>query len=235
MPTTTLLQLIIDSLESINAVPANQALSAQDAQKGLRQFNVLLGMLSAQGLTVPAVTIEGFSLVVGQASYTIGSAGNFNTSRPERITKAWVRDSGGTDYPVDIIGSDEYGDIAVKTTSGRPYYIWYNPTVTTGTIYTYPVPSATDTLYLVTEKPLTEITALTTNISLPNEYLLMLQSNLAILLSGPWTAQVPPSVALFAKTSLDTLLSKNLASRLEPVRFKGFMGNYSSSDYVEEY
>src|SRR5690606_23633345 len=81
-------------------------------------------------------------------TYTFGTGGN-NATRPVSIYKAFVRDSGGIDTPVNIIGNDEYSDIALKTLSaGIPYNLYYRASYPLGVVSIFPAPVSGYTLYL---------------------------------------------------------------------------------------
>lgn len=233
MPTMTLLQILTGALRDNNIIPVNAVLDNTQSQDAKTAFNMLLGYLSADGLTINALTIEGFPLVVGQVSYTIGSAGNFNTSRPEKIIRAYIRDSGGNDYPVDVLmGEKAYSEELDKDASGRPDGLWFNPTYPLGTIYLNMAPNANETLYLTSEKPLSEINTLTTNIVLPNEYLLMLQTNLAVIMCPRFERQPNPALLMMAEKTKKTVMRKNLASQMNPLTVEDFPTSRRSSGSI---
>jgi len=59
--------------------------------------------------------------------------------RPQKILFAYRRDTSGLDTEVTIIGENEYRRQSNKASSGPPVQIYYNPTLTTGTLYVWPV------------------------------------------------------------------------------------------------
>lgn len=59
--------------------------------------------------------------------------------RPHSIVYAFRRDVNDIDTEIAIIGENEYRRQSNKGSSGPPVEIWYNPTLTTGTLYTWPV------------------------------------------------------------------------------------------------
>ncbi|MCK4830393.1 hypothetical protein KA005_82510, partial [bacterium] len=91
-------------------------------------FNALNDMISSWGtrFVVPYRTKESFTMVVGQAEYTVGSGGDFDTVRPMSIRSAYLVDSDDYTYPLAIIADTDYNRIGIKTLDGRPtksYYI----------------------------------------------------------------------------------------------------------------
>ena len=213
----TLIELLTSSLRSIGAKNPGVTLTADEVNDAKEILNLVLDTWSAEGLPVYAATLEGLTLTVGAASRTIGTGGNFNTVRPVAITNAYVRDSGGYDNPVEIIGPKKYQDIVAKTTAGRPYFLHYVGTSPLGTIYLYPVPDATDTLYLNSLKPLTDITNMSADIGLPPGYEAALQSNLALALCPEYGRQPSPLLAAMAVATKKAIVQVNAASRHDPV------------------
>ena len=59
--------------------------------------------------------------------------------RPQKIISAYRRDTSDIDTPVEIIGEDEYLQQSNKASAGPPVEVWYQPTLTTGTLYVWPV------------------------------------------------------------------------------------------------
>jgi hypothetical protein len=231
---TTLNELIKDALLDIHAINIHETMSAATAQHALRTFNYMLDSFSVEGLIIHAVTKENFSFVAGTASYTIGSGGNFNTIRPTKILGVYGND-GSSDYPIEIIGEGRYRSFTLKTTSGTPEYMWANMSYPLATLYFYPVPDATDTLYVHSEKSLTNITSLTTSISLPKGYEAMLKWNLGLWLCGSYDKEPPALVATQAKLTKDAILRINAANKVEPIQPDSFWGKVNSSGTIYNY
>lgn len=59
--------------------------------------------------------------------------------RPQKIVYAYRRDKNDIDNEVSIIGEKEYMRQSNKGSSGPPVEVWYHPTLTTGTLYVWPV------------------------------------------------------------------------------------------------
>ena len=78
----TALDVITKALGLTNAVGIDQTLTASEAQLGLDAFNALLEEWSIEGLAVYAQANQTFNTVANQAVYTIGTGGNWATTRP---------------------------------------------------------------------------------------------------------------------------------------------------------
>lgn len=215
----TLIELITMSLKDIGSYNIGDTLDADEANDAVSILNVLQDEWNADGLIINSVTREYFSLVIGQASYTWGTAGspNFNSARPVRIVKAFIRD-GGNDYPLSLISMDEYEDINVKTDAGRPEQLWHNPTYPLSTLYFYFVPDATYEFHVDSEKDLIDFSTLTATISMPPEYMAAFRWNLARDLCPSYKKQPPPLVVKRADESLKTLRRVNLANKFGRIR-----------------
>ena len=59
--------------------------------------------------------------------------------RPTKIVYAYRRDVNGFDTEVSLIGENDYRKQSNKASNGPPVEAWYQPTLTTGTLYVWPV------------------------------------------------------------------------------------------------
>lgn len=162
--------IINDALRKIGVLGDGETTSASMASNALSTLNDLVAEWSAERLLVFARTLENFSLVSNDGVYTIGSGGQFDTVRPHEIVAAYVRDSGNTDYPLEIINRDQYNAEPSKSTTGRPHRLYYDTTLTLGTIYLLPVPTDAETIYIDSVKPFTQFANLEAEASFPDEY-----------------------------------------------------------------
>lgn len=206
------------SMEIIGATTLDEAPEDSEMQKCLRHANLLLNSLSARNLIQLSETQENFSLVATQRSYTIGVGGNFNTAKPIEILSAFVRDSAGNDYPVDVKTREVYNSYTDKMiSSARPEVIYYDPGVSQqathlGTIFCYPIPDdSTDDLFIVSHKYFTEFVNLTDNVTFTPAYFRMLVYNLAIAIWRPLgrTGLVPPDITDTAKETMRIVENMN--------------------------
>lgn len=116
--------------------------------------------------------------------------------RPLRITNAFTRITTGSnalDYPISIVSQDEYVRIGFKGISAPwPIALWYNPTMPLGTLSFYQNPSTAGQLHLFGDLLLTNLSALTTVVNMPQGYSRWLKWALAKELApeygAPWTS-----------------------------------------------
>lgn len=69
--------------------------------------------------------------------------------RPQKIVSVYRRDKNDIDTPVSLVGETEYRSLSSKDSTGAPVLAWYQPTLTTGTLYVWPVDGGADTDKLV--------------------------------------------------------------------------------------
>jgi hypothetical protein len=184
-----------------------------EAADGLDALNTMLDSMSLERLFVYQLLQESKALTSSVGSYTIGSGGAFNTTRPTKIVDpCFVRDSGNNDTPLIILNAEQYGRIVGKTVDGSyPQYLFYDGAYVSGlaTIFLYPEPAASLTLYINSLKQLQQFTALTTEIALPPGYKRMLEYNLAVEFGPEFDVDIPDRVERIAAKSRANLKAIN--------------------------
>ncbi len=188
-----------------------------DTQKNdaLADLQDMISNLSVDGLIIPYETTESFSILAsGASSYTFGSGGDFDSARPTRVVRAYFRRDEG-DQPVKIISKKEYDLIYSKSESSTPSRLYYDPQYPLGIVYLDCTPSQSGSLFLVSEKPITEFTALTEDFVLPEEYREMVIYNLTIRLSSDEDNALADSVFRIANDSLERIMNNHAEYRDE--------------------
>lgn len=194
-------ELITGALRLIGAIASGETASADEATDALSALNGMLDSWSLEKLILYARTEEVFTLVGAQQTYTIGSTGDFNTTRPLSIEEARIRVS-NVDYPVEIIGLEKWSAIANKTlTSTYPIMLYPEFTNPLATLKFWPIPDAANSVVLWSWKTLTQIATLNTTIALPPGYERALRYNLAIELAPEYGKSVSAEVASSALES----------------------------------
>jgi hypothetical protein len=205
-------QSLIDrAARLVGAVNSGVSCTAAESADGLIALNAMLEAWQIEKLDVYAFVDTAYSLVAATSSYTVGPAGNFAlTPRPYKIEECFVRVS-GIDYPVDLLTAEQWFAIPIKTdTATYPDRAYYEPTLPTGTLIVYPVPSAVSSLHIVTWQVVSNLAALSTTISLPPGYERAITYNLAIEWAGTEFG-LPPSndVRKIAQDSLAAIQRAN--------------------------
>lgn len=202
---TTALDIITGAAKLIGVIFKSETLSDDEAIDGLVALNDMLDTWSNDNLTTFSYTLESFPLT-SAASYTIGSGGAFNTSRPVNIVTAVVRYA-SIDYPLKVITQEEYQlEVPIKSiASPIPQFLTYDNGYPLGTITIYAVPTGGSTLRMLSNKPLSNLSSLTTVVDLPPGWKRALKYNLAIELAPEYGAEVSAAIAQNAATSLGAI------------------------------
>lgn len=103
--------------------------------------------------------------------------------RPLRITEIFRRDS-NSDTSLILTSREEYMLLGNKTTTGTPNQAYYDPQLTNGVIYFFPVPDNGDvTMEIVYHRPFHDFDAVTDTPDFPQEWLEALKYGLAVRLA----------------------------------------------------
>jgi hypothetical protein len=212
--------LVDGALRSIGQLASGDSPSTQENTDALVTLNAFIGHLSAKLGPIHMETTESLTWASGSASRTIGSSGDLNTGRPQKILAAYSRAS-NIDTVIEIITHRQYQDIPDKTTTSTlPLYLAYNPTTASsrGTLFMYPVPSASVTLVLTSLKPLDTVGALSETVTLPPGYEAMVRHNLALWFSSEYGALPNPMLVDLARRTMTEILHRNIVQGQQPMR-----------------
>jgi hypothetical protein len=216
---TSTLDIIKQAFSKIGVIGSGETPSADDANSARKLLNQMLDLWTLNGLMCYCNKNDTLTLTSGTSSYTIGSGGNINTHRPNRIDCVTVND-GTNDYAVEIVTNEEYRKIYDKTTTGTPSKIMYNPEYPLGKIYLWPIPDAADVLTVSHRLQLSQMSSLVEDFSLPEGYELCITYNLALLLADEYKATISPNIykiaidskaAIKRANSVPSVLTQELA------------------------
>lgn len=193
-------------------IGTGEAMTASQASDGLTALNGMLDLFSIQRLMVYVIRQEALTWTANTVSMTIGDGADLDTNRPMRVENGtYFKDANNIAYPVDITRNREiYDRIEDKTTtSSYPELLYYDPTVTWGTIYLYPVPDQSLTMYLNSWEPLQYFDTLSEAITLPPGYRTMIEYNLAMYLEAETGLVLPEQARQIAHTSKKAVKNVN--------------------------
>ena len=182
----------------------------------LTSLNNMISLMGADFLP-PYVTRYSHALTIADAEYTIGSGGNFDTTRPLKIESAFLRDSSSYDHPLKIISSHDYNSIFSKSMTSAPEYLYYQPEYTIGKIILDSAPEQAYDLHLDMWVNFTEFAALSTSFALPNEYKAFFVYNLAVSLAEDWDRNVSKTLYAMAQESKNIIERLNASVKPTPI------------------
>lgn len=206
--------LVRRALRLLGAIATGETPTADEMNDGLGSLTDLLQNLSLQNLAVIGSAVETFATIAGQALYTIGPGGNWNTTRPVRIAGDGICTFNGVDFPVSPMGQGEYDAIGLKTQQQpiveKFLYVNDNPL---GLITLWPVPSGIVNIGLNTDRVLTQVTDINTAMIFPPGYLLMMRYSLAILMAPDYGIAITPEISGPATKALADIKRANKIKR----------------------
>ncbi len=196
---TTALDLITDAAIELGIIGAGQTMGSDDSAFMLRKLNQRVQTWSNLRLMIPTLT-EISVPMTGAQSYTIGPSGaDVTASRPLKVDSAYAVDSGGIEYPVEVLTRDRWHGISYKAVAGGlPDAVWYDAQNTSGRLYVYPKASSY-TLKLQCLVALTSFASLSTACVLPEGYDLALILTLAEDCANAFGKPIPPDLRMRAK------------------------------------
>ena len=209
MSTTSASHLIERAMVKARIIYPGETVPASKVSQVLAELNDLLESWAIEDIMILADVEESFSLVVGQASYTYGTGGNFNSARPNEIKDQSFIRSGGSDFPVKKYTMDVYRRRMSKTTTGRPEILAYTPEYPLGKIYLWPTPDSTDSLYLKVSKTIASFASSATEVDLQPGYRRAIILGLAQEISPNFGKKVTGELAALAAQAKKAIKSKN--------------------------
>lgn len=224
--------MILRSLRLLGEKTRGASLTSAEQTECLAELNSMLDSWSNERLMIFTLSQTSFALTASTGTYTIGSGGDFNMTRPTKLENpCFTRDSDSTDMGLSIIDAVIYGKIVDKTLGFvTPQYIFYDygySGTSTATIRLYPLPEAGLTLFINTLQPLTNFSTMTHTAMFPPGYQRAIEYNYAIEAAGGFT-EVEPSVAMIARQSKAAIKSVNLPQPVSRLDY-GIAGGMKSS------
>ncbi len=243
----TVQDIILAQLRVIGVVDPGETPEASMINDAIQANNIMLDSWSAQRLMIRALTQEGFPLAAGIARYTIGNGQTWNTSKPFAITDAFLRDQYGVDTGIDIYTQDQYNARDDKSIiAGRPKALYYDPGYAqqvnpAGIVSIYPMPDATATytLFITEQKPLTVFVNPTDTLIIEPAYFRAIKFNGAVEMYHEFRShntQIPPDILRAARESMRVIKVMNstqLLSGLDLPGAKRSVFNIMTGDEVQ--
>lgn len=213
----TPLALIRLALLNAGAIGVGQTPSNEDNNDAFTHLNMMLSAWNRKRWLIWHL-IDVSCVATGNTSYTVGTGGDFNTVRPDRIEAAFVRflNSPPTNQPDSVIkvldAREDYNEIGMKNilTGGAPVAAFYDSAYPTGFLYLWPTPSAgAYEIHLSIKDQLAQFSNLTDTINLPAEYQEALTYNLALRMKIMYGLAPDGNLQRLADASLNTIRQAN--------------------------
>jgi len=169
--------------QTMLSVTSSTGMTAADAigielDDKTRQWTTIVSVDSATQITITAALTGAAASGNTLVAYT-----NKIADRPLRILDARVvdLDSNNNSVTMENIGYDEYFNIPVKTSDGRPLNYYYDKLLDAGVIYLYPRPNNVNDLVEFTyHEAIEDVDSSTDSLDFPTEWTLPLIYGLAV-------------------------------------------------------
>ena len=225
LPYYTVRDVATAALKDVGVLGIGQSPQPEDLNDAVFKLNGMIAQwrrkrwLTYHLLDLSIVSTGAQSYQIGPLGVLEQSGGIYMSSRPDKLEAAYVRQliptgspsSGPVDYPLIIINSMEtYSRIPLKDLVSFPRRMFYDSGFPIGTLYPYPVPNASIyEIHVLVKTPLSQYSALSAQIILPEEYVPALHWNLVIRLAPGYKQPLDPTVAMLAKDALNVLRMAN--------------------------
>lgn len=207
--------LIRSSLRLIGAIAPGEQPAPDEAGDGLIVFNEMVDSWNADRLAIFTTRIDDFPLIAGKQSYTLGTGGDFDMTRPPQIDSMSVILLNNPNNPVEIplamyTVDDWQNDIPVKNVDSTfPLGCYDDGGFPLRTLNFWPIPQQVNNARIYSWQPLQLATSLQAQVMLPPGYAEAFRYNLAIRLAPEYAVAVPASVATIAVESLARVKTMN--------------------------
>ncbi|HYM35999.1 MAG TPA: hypothetical protein VET48_11415 [Steroidobacteraceae bacterium] len=240
MPTPGLqlsaLDIINSALRLIGVLATGEIPSNDEAQDALITLNQMLDSWDTERLTIFTIQRNLFNLVPGKASYTLGTGGDFNIPRPERIQPITILNLSNPlqplELPIAILNELQFAAIPVKNIqSALPQNVYPDYGFPLNTLTYWPVPSVVVQTGLYSWALLQKFPDLVAQFSFPPGYFKAIRYNLALELAPEFgVQQIDPLVvgnAALAKGNIKSANSPNVVASVDRALVSPKGGNYN--------
>ena len=142
--TRTTNELIINSLYLIGELGVGEIPDAFMLSSGLELINELISKFSADSIYIPFLTTLSFTMVQGQATYSIGNSSSFDINADRIVDLVFANYLVQTiEYPIKIINKATYYGVvrlASPTLQSRPGFCFLDKQDTESFVTFYPAP-----------------------------------------------------------------------------------------------
>jgi len=208
----TVSTLIKTSMLLAGSIQTGEEPTTQEYTDCLALVQDTLETLNIQNLLVYSNTSQSVQLVANKASYTIGKAivpADIDIERPVAIKQASIKIN-DLEMPMQIIGVEDYNQIAIKTIATPiPRVLYYDQDFPIGHITLYPVPSQAVAMLLYFSKYISNVSSISDVLSYPPGYSKALKYNLAVEIGAMFGEPADARVIEIAKDTLGEVKTMN--------------------------
>lgn len=209
--------MIVRALTMLGEKVVGGTLTSAEQTAYLAVLNSMLESWSTERLLIYQIIEEAFALIIGSSAYTIGSGGNFNTTRPVKLEDTCLINYLNRIYPVNVLNERNFSALQTVTLTGMPRNLYFDISIPLATIYFDFKPDVAYDFHLKSWKQIQTFAAIGDAVALPLGYQRAIESNLAIELAAGLTAvsQEVLKIAKESKAAIRTLNDPESVLRLD--------------------
>jgi len=199
----TATEIVEAAFAVLGVAQEGETMTARMLSDGLRALNL---MLKTWGTNehLWLKTDGTVTMVASQAAYTLSSP------KPMRVLDVTRVTSDGIETPLNELSWREYSDLPNKTGSPSiPVSYYYDPQLSTGTLYLWPAPSSTTvadfTMDMTYLRRISDMDASNNDLDMPQEWLETVQWNLAKRLMTQYPVNDPNLAQMVIATAVELL------------------------------
>ena len=230
---TTPSDIINLAIKTANVIGVGQTPLAQDTNDCFNQLNMMMAQWQRRRYMVYNLVTVGLQ-ATGALTYSVGTGGDFNITRPVKLESAFFRMNKNTPLPVDyslevLRAQEDYNRISIKNLNAFPQYAYYNTGFPLGELYVWPVPNNQYEIFISVMVQLEAFQTINDQIVLPPEYLDALHWNLARRICVMYGLPITPELTGYAEASMRAIEEVNSQIPLlhMPVALRGKSGAYN--------
>lgn len=182
-------QIINGALRMVGAYASTDTPRPEQVSDALEALNLVLKSFQTEGF-LWLRQFATLTLVAGQAKYLIPGATCLDDAgnpipRPTRITYPMRKTSDGVEIPMGDTGKtisrEEYSSLPRKDSAGPPLLAFYDPQLSIGVLYLWPVPDdATMTIRFTCDRPIQDMISDLDTFDVPQEQVRRIKYALAL-------------------------------------------------------
>lgn len=206
--------------QELGIIAVTETLSQEDLAYIVGVLNRRIDTWNSEGLMTYATTKTTWSITASDGEYTVGGSADINVVRPSKIVHVSytiTSEDPDREVPLGEFTDEEYQNLTFKAlTAAYPLRWHYNPTMTTGTLNLWPVPTTsglTGNMYAPTSLTQYSASLPTVTVLQPPGYGEMYVTNLAIAIAAAYNKTPSPQLVDAAHKSLAAVKRRNIRRR----------------------
>jgi len=210
--------IISTALRRLRVLDAAETAASADITTGAAVLNLLIKAWALKDVNLWLTQEAVLTLILARGMYYLGPTGDTcltvvgsaQITRPIEVLEARIRDTDNNDEPLTICQTrDEFFSITDKTSSGDATHVWYDPVITNGRLYVWPVADdATKTIVFTMRRTIEDFDASANDFDGPPEVLDAIVWNLAVNLAPEYGREVPQLVMAKAQETFNDVARK---------------------------